>query len=661
MQPGLYTSSNGTTATLFSANADRVDLCVFADDLVTETHRLSLQPNKTGWWSGTFQGLPDCFAYGYRVDGPYAPEQGHRFNANKLLIDPYAKVLRGKLIHDSALYGFTDTETGAGFSELDSAGFVPKGWFDPMSKPAPHWQRPATRWRDTIVYEAHLKGHSKQHEATPAALRGTYAAWHDGKLAADLADLGVSAVEFLPLMTLGDERHLPPLGLTNYWGYNPINFFMPTDRYASGEDPVNEVQTMVRALHAQGLEVVLDVVFNHSAEGDHLGPTLSFRGIDNASYFHLDPANQAHYLNPTGTGNALNASAPVVQRLVLDALIHWHEVLGMDGFRFDLAATLARGVGASMRDPRQEDSLTARIAAEPRLASAKLIAEPWDIGTDGYQLGRFGARWAEWNDRFRDRARALWHPEHQKGALRAFADSLLGSASNFDTPLNSLNFISAHDGFTLADLVSFNHRHNERNAEDNRDGHGHNLSWNHGEEGPTDNSEIQAERLKTSKALLLTLLLAQGVPMITMGDERGRTQQGNNNAYCQDNPLSWMDWSADDEGLRDFVKEALAVLLQHPLLRQPKHLHTTDKVEWRSIEGRILSPQDWEDEALTALFLHLKPKLENAPGLIIAINIGVQDAELRLPAGQWSLSLASDGTATRVLLPSRCIALYVAV
>jgi glycogen operon protein len=333
----------------------------------------------------------------------------------------------------------------------------------------------------------------------------------------------------------------------------------------------------------------------------------------------------------------------------------------MDGFRFDLAATLARDMGASMRDPRQEDSLTARIAAEPRLASAKLIAEPWDIGTDGYQLGRFGVRWAEWNDKFRDGARALWHPEHQRGALRAFADSLLGSASNFDTPLNSLNFISAHDGFTLADLVSFNHRHNEWNAEDNRDGHGHNLSWNHGEEGPTDNSEIRAERLKTSKALLLTLLLAQGVPMITMGDERGRTQQGNNNAYCQDNPLSWMDWSRDDEGLRDFVKEVLAVRQQHPLLRQPKHLHTTGEVEWRSMEGRILSPQDWEDEALTALFLHLKPKRENDLGLVIAINIGDQDEELKLPAGQWSLSLASDGMATTAVLPSRCIALYVAV
>ena len=661
IKPGLHRTETGISAALFSEHAEGVYLCIFADDLQTETERLPLTRGADGWWSAQWNQAPECFAYGFRVSGPYDPAQGHRFNANKLLADPYAKALRGELTDDPALYGFTDFETGDGFSTLDSAGFVPKCWFESTPSASPPWNRPNTRWRDTVIYETHLKGFSQQHPALPAAAQGTFEAFGPhSPLVAYFAELGISAVEFMPLMEFYDERHLKPLGLRNYWGYNPQHFFVPTARYSAGSDPVLAVQQAVKSFHDKGLEVLLDVVFNHTAESDHLGPTLSFRGIDNASYYHLQPGNKARYFNPTGTGNALNAGHPVVQKLVLDALAYWHDILGFDGFRFDLASTLARDTSGKMQSP--SISLTALIDQEPRLARAKLIAEPWDIGEDGYQLGQFDGRWTEWNDRFRDSARALWHPAHQRGALRRFADHLLGSANSFERPLQSINFITAHDGFTLADLVSYDHKHNAANGEQNRDGHGHNLSWNHGVEGPTVSSSIRAERSRTQRALLLTLLLSQGVPMLSMGDELGHSQAGNNNAYCQDGPTSWLDWSARDNDLLAFVKDALARVGRLPALRQAKHLHKAHEVTWWRPDALQMCASDWENEGLCALVLHLASvsgkNSASDPAVAIALNIGDHDLGLQLPPGDWQLSLTSAGDGNLELLPRRSIMLF---
>ncbi|MAV46789.1 MAG: glycogen debranching enzyme GlgX [Alphaproteobacteria bacterium TMED89] len=669
--PGLSASEHGFTARLFSAHAQTVWLCVFdGDDLSTETHRFPLHRETAGWWCGSWSWddrLRSGFAYGFRVDGPYDPAAGHRFNKHKLLADPYARSLRGELISDPALYGFTNFDTGEGFSTLDSAPFVPKAWFDPSAAAtaAPRWQRPLTRWRDTVIYEAHLKGFSKAHPALNPSRQGTYQAYHgDSVLVAYLADLGVTAVEFLPLAAFADERHLAPLGLTNHWGYNPLHFFVPTERYnQTGDDPITAVQTMVAGFHSAGLEVLLDVVFNHTAESDHLGPTLSFRGIDNASYYHLDPSNPARYQNPTGTGNALNSGHPVVQRLVLDALAYWHDVLGMDGFRFDLASTLARDEsGRMMQDPAL--SLTGLIDRDPRLGRAKLIAEPWDMGEAGYQLGRFGGRWTEWNDRFRDGARALWHPAHRRGGLQAFADQLLGSARTFEQPLQSINFLTAHDGFTLADLTSFDQKHNWANGEQNRDGHNHNLSWNHGAEGPTTDPETLAERNRTARALLLTLLLSQGVPMLSMGDERGHSQHGNNNAYCQDTPLSWLDWRATDsvegQDLTAFVRQALELVRRLPVLREARHLHRREHVSWWRPDGVEMTVADWQDEGLEALVVQL-PSLtaSQGPSAAVALNTGEQDLAFSLPEGEhWTLALGSVEAGSNTCLPRRSVLLF---
>ena len=674
-RPGLSATEAGFNARLFSAHAEAVWLCLFdEDDLTTETHRHPLRRDAAGWWSGSWSwdagGPNKGFAYGFRVDGPYDPTAGHRFNVHKLLADPYARALRGQLTDDPAIYGFTDFETGTGFSTLDSAPFVPKAWFDGAATPAagrtfPPWQRPLTCWSDTVIYEAHLKGFSREHPTVPAARRGTYQAYHDmdNPLVAYLAQLGVSAVEFLPLMAFYDERHLGPLGLTNYWGYNPLHFFVPTDRYAvPGSDPVQAVQALVQSFHRAGLEVLLDVVFNHTAESDHLGPTLSFRGIDNASYYHLDPSNPARYLNPTGTGNALNGGHPVVQQLVLDALAYWHETLGFDGFRFDLASTMARGAQGRMQRP--SDSLIGQIETDKRLTAAKVIAEPWDMGENGYQLGRFGGRWTEWNDRFRDGARALWHPDHRRGALQRFADLFLGSAQSFERPLQSVNFLTAHDGFTLSDLVSFDHKHNGANGEQNRDGHNHNLSHNHGAEGPTTDPLITAERERTVRALLLTLLLAQGVPMLSMGDERGHSQSGNNNAYCQDGPLSWLDWTASGNQaseLEAFVRQTLTLLRRLPVLRQSRHLHTREQVSWwRVDDGVEMEAADWENPDLDALSVMLSSHQDiPGPSVTIALNIGEHDRPLRLPGEcHWTLALGSAEGGTVAVLPRRSILLF---
>ena len=655
MKPGLHRTPEGVEISLYSAHAEAVFLCTFDDDLVTERRRIPLQKASDGWWRTLWSDAPDSFLYGFRVAGPYAPEQGHRFNFNKLLSDPYVKRVEGILIPDAAIYGFTDFETGQGFSRLDSAPFVPKGRFG--AEPAPQsWNRPAIRWRDTVIYETHLKGFSKNHPAIPPNLQGTFQAYTQGPLLDHLKTLGITAAEFMPLADFYDERHLAPLGLTNYWGYNSLNFFVPSHRYNAGGDPVEAVQVMVRAFHAQGLEALVDVVFNHTAESDHLGPTLSLRGIDNASYYHLDPTNKARYFNPTGTGNALNAGHPVVQQLVLDALAYWHETLGFDGFRFDLAPVLARDETGAMQPPPR--GLPGMIASDPRLASAKLIAEPWDIGPDGYQLGRFDDRWTEWNDKFRDGLRTLWHPDHRSGALRRFADLLLGSAEHFDRPLQSINFLTAHDGFTLTDLVSCNEKHNEANGENNRDGHGHNLSWNHGEEGPTAIGQINAERGRTKRALMLTLLVSQGVPMLSMGDEQGHSQHGNNNAYCQDNALSWMTWSGDDPLFTAFVRDALALVKRYPALRQSRHLHGAEQVQWWRLDGRPMTGADWEAPELSALVVTLAPVGPKDRSLALVFNIGDQDLDLSLPGAAWLLALSSAEDATTTAAPRRSLSVF---
>jgi isoamylase len=603
---GATPDESGTNFAVASQIAEQVLLCLFDAD-GTET-RVPLPQRNDGVWHGMVPGIGAGQRYGYRVAGPYDPARGLRCNPAKLLIDPYAKAIDGQLAWGDALLGYRPGDPD-GRSELDSAASVPRSL---VADPQFGWgtdRRPGTPYRDTVIYELHVKGFTQTRRDVPEALRGTYAGLACPPVLDYLAGLGVTAVELLPVHQ-SVTRGLAGSGLTNYWGYDTIGFFAPHDGYSASVragrpgGQIAEFQAMVKALHAAGLEVLLDVVFNHTAEGGHLGPTLCFRGLDNQAYYRLVPGDPRRYVDTTGTGNSVNADDPACLRMITDSLRYWLTEMHVDGFRFDLAATLAREHG-------EFDRLAAFfgiIAQDPVISQAKLIAEPWDVGQpDSYEVGRFPAPWSEWNGPYRDTVRDFWRG--RDATLPDFATRIAGSADLYGTagrrPGASINFVTAHDGFTLRDLVSYDRKHNDANGEANRDGTDDNRSWNCGVEGPTEDPEILALRARQSRALLGTLLLSRGVPMLLSGDELGRTQGGNNNAYCQDNPTSWLDWDTADASLTAYTRRIIAFRRAHPVLRRDRYLADPAYVIWFTPAGRPMTVADWESPGRRSVAIYL--------------------------------------------------------
>ena len=599
---GATWDGGGVNFAVFSANATKVELCLFDQKGRRETDRITLPEFTHEVWHGYFPDLRPGQLYGYRVHGPYDPQNGHRFNPHKLLIDPYAKALHGEIRWHDALFGY---RVGAPRGDLlpdrrDSAFVIPKCV---VVDPAPSPDRPLRhKWADTIIYEAHVKGITAQHPDIPERLRGSFAALADPHVIDHLVKLGVTAVELMPVQAFFDDRNLVEKKLHNYWGYNTINYFSPAPRYFSPGSGLQEFQVMVRRLHEAGLEVILDVVYNHTAEGNHLGPTLSFRGIDNASYYML-AEDRRYYFDTTGCGNTVNLRHPRVLQMVMDSLRYWVEVCHVDGFRFDLASSLAREYDRFDQNAVFLDA----VRQDPVLQRVKMIAEPWDLGVNGYQLGNFPPGWAEWNGRYRDDMRSFWKGDGDQ--LPNFARGMLGSADLFDRqgrkPWASVNFVTAHDGFTLMDLWSYNHKHNAANLEDNRDGHDDNRSWNCGAEGPTEDDAILELRDRMRRATMATLIFSQGTPMILMGDEIGHTQHGNNNAYCQDNPITWMRWegiSGRDFAFSEFVRGLIALRKRYTLLHERNFLHGrtidgdgTRDVVWLKPDGSEMDGEAWGD------------------------------------------------------------------
>ncbi|MFG1464671.1 glycogen debranching protein GlgX [Xanthobacter sp. DSM 24535] len=594
----------GVNFALFSANATKVELCLFDPEGEREVERIELPEYTDEVWHGYLPDARPGLVYAYRVHGTYEPAAGHRFNPNKLLLDPYGKQLVGGLTWNPALFGYQmeskDKNKDLTFDTRDSAAFMPKCR---VIDPAFTWgmtRRPMVPWDRTILYEAHARGYTMLHPHVREELRGTFAGLMEPEVIDHVRDLGITAVELLPVHGFVDDSYLVEKGLRNYWGYNSIAFFAPHPLYLASPN-VNEFKEMVTRYHAAGIEIILDVVYNHTAEGNELGPTLSFKGIDNASYYRL-PEDKRFYINDTGTGNTVNLSHPRVLQMVTDSLRYWATEMQVDGFRFDLATILGReehgfDEGGGFLDSCRQD---------PTLSQVKLIAEPWDCGPGGYQVGGFSPGWAEWNDRYRDTVRSFWKGDD--GQIADLATRLTASGDFFNRrgrkPWASVNFISAHDGFTLADLVSYNDKHNEANGEDNRDGHSHNLSWNHGVEGPSDDPEINALRARQMRNMLATLLFSQGTPMILAGDEFARSQGGNNNAYCQDNEIGWINWDFSQEGadLRTFVRRLIRVRQSHPLLRRSRFLTgaynealDVKDVSWLSPDGGEMGEDQWQD------------------------------------------------------------------
>ncbi|GAB6042373.1 glycogen debranching protein GlgX [Endothiovibrio diazotrophicus] len=598
---GATWDGEGVNFALFSEHAEKVELCLFDATGVTEVARIPLPEKIHQVWCGYLPEARPGQLYGYRVHGPYDPRRGHRFNPNKLLLDPYAKAIKGEFRCTDLHYGYRygDPTGDLSFDPRDNAAVMPKC---KVIDPAFTWgddRPPRVHWHDTVIYELHVKGFTMRHPRVSEELRGTYAGLASFPVIEHLKGLGVTAVELLPVHAIADERRLTDQGMSNYWGYNSIGFFAPEMRYCRSGS-AQEFKTMVKTLHSAGLEVILDVVYNHTAEGDALGPTLSFRGIDNASYYRLRPDDPSRYMDFTGCGNTLNMRHPQVLQLMMDSLRYWVQEMHVDGFRFDLASALAR----ELHEVDRLGSFFDTIHQDPVLSQVKLIAEPWDLGAGGYQVGNFPVGWTEWNGKYRDAVRDYWKGEG--GVIGELASRLTGSSDLYEAggrrPVASVNFVTAHDGFTLRDLVSYDHKHNEANGEENRDGENHNRSWNCGVEGPTADTQINALRLRQSRNLLASLLLSQGVPMLVAGDEMGRSQGGNNNAYCQDNEVSWIDWDLDDEarGLLAFVQRLLRIRQAHPLLRRrhffqgrPVQGSGVKDIAWLTPQGTEMSDAEW--------------------------------------------------------------------
>ncbi len=608
---GATADAEGANIAVFSANATKVDVCIFDSDGAREIERFELPEYTDEVFHGHIAGVGPATFYGFRVHGPYEPEAGQRFNPNKLLLDPYARAHAGKLVWDPAVFGYSLGAEGEDltFDERDSAPFVPKSVIvDPNFDWQGEYRRRSVPWDHTIIYETHVKGFTKLNPEVDENLRGFYAGLGSKPVVDYIKSLGVTTVELLPIHTFIDDSHLLEKGLKNYWGYNSIGFFAPDPRYAADvPNSLREFKEMIARLHDGGLEVILDVVYNHTAEGNELGPTLSFKGIDNLSYYRLLPDQPRYYINDTGTGNTLNLSHPRVIQMVADSLRYWVSEMRVDGFRFDLGTILAREPDGF----RTESGFLKAIGQDPLLAEVKLIAEPWDCGPGGYQVGGFPPGWAEWNDTFRDTVRDYWRGE---ASAKALAPRLCASPDRFNfrgrKPWASVNFVTAHDGFTLRDLVSYNDKHNEANGEDNRDGHSGNRSWNCGAEGPADDPAINALRWRQMRNFLATLVLSQGTPMLCAGDEFGRTQGGNNNAYCQDNEISWVNWNLDEGqvALVAFFRRLNALFHLYPVLRRSRFFTgemnpaiDARDVTWINANGSELRPETWDND-LTRCF-----------------------------------------------------------
>jgi len=671
---GATVHEQGINFAIFSANAEKVELCLFDASGKNEIQRITLPEFTDEVWHGFVDELPAGTLYGYRVYGPFAPHDGHRFNPHKLLLDPYAKQLVGDFIASSSHYAFDEhcPEPDLTLDIRDNAAFLPKCV---AAKPLPLCEsHPQIRRRDTIIYEMHVKGFTKQHPDVPLELQGTFAGLAQPNICQYLSELGITSVELLPVHSFLDEPFVKEKGLSNYWGYNSLSFFVPQPSYChSGE--VSEFKAMVESFHQAGIEVILDVVYNHTAEGNELGPTLSFKGIDNASYYKLCPEDKRFYVNHSGCGNTINIAHPRVLQLVTDSLRYWVEVMGVDGFRFDLAPVLGRGEQHFCAN----NHFFTTIKQDPVLAKVKLIAEPWDIGEGGYQLGRFPNQWLEWNDRFRDTCRRFWRGD--EGLAPEFAARLHGSSDIFETqaqsahvhrkssrrPCSSVNFITSHDGFTLHDLVSYEQQQNHGNGEQNRDGHHSNFSSNFGVEGETDNDIINQLRQQQKRNLLTTLFISQGTPMLLAGDEMANSQQGNNNAYCQDNEVSWINWhNADAQAEVEFVKRLIHLRKEHPLLNRTHYQHgnTVSKetglpdISWLNCRGQLMQTSDWHDSSIKCVSMLLAdteseilPEIDTVFGeycplgqvkddaLLIIFNAHQSDINYALPElnGYWQV------------------------
>jgi isoamylase len=654
----------GTNFAVFSEAADAVELCLF-DDMGTET-RVRL-PEVDGFvWHGYLPGIRPGQRYGYRVHGPYEPRAGLRCNPHKLLLDPYAKAIEGDIDWDESLFGYQLGDPDR-MSEKDSAGHMPKSV---IANPYFEWgddRHPRHLYHETLIYEAHVRGLTMRHPDIPDDLRGTYAGIAHPAIVEYLVRLGVTAIELMPVHQFIHDHGLVERGLRNYWGYNTIGFLAPHQAYASDTrsgGQVQEFKAMVKALHAADIEVILDVVYNHTAEGNHLGPTLCFRGLDNPAYYRLVDGEAQYYMDYTGTGNSLNVRNPYAMQLLMDSLRYWVLDMHVDGFRFDLAATLAR----EFYDVDRLSTFFEVIQQDPVVSQVKLIAEPWDVGPGGYQVGNFPPLWTEWNGRDRDTVRDFWRGE--PGTVGELASRISGSADLYQDdgrrPVASINFVTCHDGFTLLDLVSYNEKHNEANGEGNRDGESHNRSWNCGAEGPTDDPEVLSLRARQRRNFFATMLLSQGVPMLSHGDELGRTQRGNNNGYCQDNELTWVDWENADAELLDFVRKLSKFRAEHPLFRRRRFFDgrpvrraqgtPVPDLTWFAPDGRQMTEDDWESDFGRCVGLYLnghgihERDARGGPitddSFLLCLNAHHEPVQFTMPppeyGGKWRVVLDTD-------------------
>ncbi len=648
---GATYDGSGTNFSVFSEVAERVELCLF--DAEGQETRIELPETTAFCWHGYLPTVGPGQRYGFRVHGPWAPERGNRCNPAKLLLDPYAKAIEGEITWNQSIFPYNFGNPDGEANTEDSAGSMPKSV---VISPFFDWgndRPPKTGWHRTVVYETHVKGFTMRHQRIPEELRGTYAGLAHPAAINHLLDLGVTAVELLPVHHFVHDSHLNERKLRNYWGYNSIGYLAPHAEYSSSGQrgrQVQEFKTMVKEMHRAGIEVILDVVYNHTAEGNHMGPMLSFKGIDNAAYYRLVADNQRYYTDYTGTGNSLNMRHPHVLQLIMDSLRYWVIEMHVDGFRFDLAATLAR----ELHDVDRLSAFFDLIQQDPIVSQVKLIAEPWDVGEGGYQVGNFPPQWSEWNGKYRDTVRDFWRGQDQ--TLGEFAFRFTGSSDLYERtgrrPFASINFVTAHDGFTMRDLVSYNDKHNEANGEENRDGESHNRSWNMGAEGPTDNEDVNRLRARQTRNFLATLFLSQGVPMLLGGDEIGRTQQGNNNAYCQDNEISWYDWERADESLLEFVRSLARFRHKHAVFRRRRWFQgrairgsEMSDIGWFTPGGEEMSEEDWRQGFAKSLGVFLNGQgipTSNSRGervvdnsFYVLFNAHSEPIEFVLPNGAW--------------------------
>lgn len=670
---GATADDGGVNFAVYSSVAEAVELCLFdATGAVSATHRLPAC--NAGVWHGYLPGCLPGQQYGFRVHGPWQPETGLRCNPAKLLIDPYCRGIAGAFEWHDAVFDYGHGADVSRISDADSAAYVPKSVVCGSLGARPG-SRPRIPWSKTVIYETNVRGYTMRHPDVTDRERGTFAGMRNGQVLDYLKALGITSVELMPVQAYVDEHHLAVRGLRNYWGYNTIAFFSPMPRFA-GDNPRREFLDMVNGIHDAGMEVILDIAFNHTGESNHSGPTISFRGLDNQAYYRLEQHDPGAYVNDTGTGNTVNMDHPQVQALVLDCLQYWSGDLGVDGFRFDLATVLGRhGNGFSPDHP-----LLQAISDDSQLADIKLIAEPWDPGPGGYQLGQFPARWAEWNDKYRDTVRQFWRGDDSVSG--DFARRLHGSADIFDhhgrAPFSSVNFVSSHDGFTLADAVSYEHRHNEANGEDNRDGHAHNYSCNHGVEGNTDDAQVLDVRRRHRMNLLASLLLSQGTPMLLAGDEFGNSQGGNNNAYAQDNETGWLDWARlqEDPEFALEVRELIHLRNEWPLLSLPEYLHgdteigsSSVHIHWLNADGSQMDEGSWSGPAPFKVMYAESAQDGVQSQVAVLINNNDEEIGFRLPASEpartWRVAWSADDAAVgddgrSFVAPARSISLLVA-